>query len=316
MSKSDLTSRGSYAHIFIYRIPHTNHDAMVDLQIQLTQIYRKHGTLSSEFHELAATTVFEGFIGLDKAIGAHDGEEVWVELDTYQDVEQFKRVVAAIGADEKSGPLFGQLYGLASQGYSIVMGEFDRLKLITQSRDMNPRIIKKELVLKASLSEVWEAWTSAEGAKTFFAPGAKIELRIGGPYEVYFNLEESHGLRGGEGCVVLSYLPMEMLSFSWNAPPSIPSIRNKGEKTWVVLSLGELDGGRVKVSLSHVITQQGEDWDKYYDYFAPAWDIIMGRLALRFSSGPLDWTLPREELNSAGFRELEKTRRESDSASN
>ena len=175
--------------------------------------------------------------------------------------------------------------------------------------NMNPRIIKKELVLKASRSEVWEAWTSAEGLKTFFAPGAKMELRIGGPYEVYFNLDGPQGMRGSEGCVVLSYVPMEMISFSWNAPPSIPTLRDKGEKTWVVLSLGEVAGGRVKVSLSHVVTQHGEDWDKYYDYFEPAWDVIMGRLALRFSRGPVDWTLPREELNAAGFRELEKARR-------
>jgi uncharacterized protein YndB with AHSA1/START domain len=175
---------------------------------------------------------------------------------------------------------------------------------------MNPRTIKKELVLTASLSDVWHAWTTAEGAKAFFAPEAKIELRIGGPYEVYFNLDEPQGQRGSEDCVILSYLPMEMISFTWNAPPSIPNLRNKGEKTWVVLSLKELDGGRVKISLSHVITQRGEDWDKYYDYFVPAWDVIAARLALRFSKGPVDWTLPRDELNAAAFRELEKTKRE------
>ena len=171
---------------------------------------------------------------------------------------------------------------------------------------MNPRIITKDLVLKASLREVWEAWTSAKGAKTFFAPEAKIELRVGGPYEVYFSPDGPQGLRGSEGCVVLSYLPMEMISFSWNAPPSIPNLRNKGEKTWVVLYLEELDGGRVKVSLSHVISQHGEEWSKYYDYFVPAWDTIMARLALRFSKGPLDWTLPRDELNATGFTELER----------
>lgn len=179
-----------------------------------------------------------------------------------------------------------------------------------QSGGMHSRIIKKELVLKAPLVDVWDAWTTAEGAKGFFAPEAKIELRIGGPYEVYFSLDEPQGQRGSEDCVILSYLPMEMLSFTWNAPPSIPNLRNEGAKTWVVLSLYEHYGGRVKVSLSHVVTQQGEDWDKYYDYFVPAWDVIAARLALRFSKGPVDWTLPRDELNAAAFRELENVKRE------
>jgi uncharacterized protein YndB with AHSA1/START domain len=180
---------------------------------------------------------------------------------------------------------------------------------MNQSR-VSPRIIRKELVLKASLRDVWDAWASTEGARDFFAPEAKIELRIGGPYEVYFNLNEPQGQRGSEGCVVLSYLPMEMISFTWNAPPSIPNLRNKGEKTWVVVSLRELEGGRAQVSLSHVIVQQGEDWDKYYDYFVPAWDVVTGRLALRFSTSPVDWTLPRDALNASGFRELEKVKRE------
>lgn len=126
MSKSGITNLGNYSHIFIYRIPTENHRAMVNLQKQLTQLYKKHGTLSSEFFQLGATNVFNGFTGMDKAIGAEPGE-VWVEVDKYQNAEQFKKVVEAVGADEKSGPLFGQLYGLISKSYSIIMGEFSRL---------------------------------------------------------------------------------------------------------------------------------------------------------------------------------------------
>jgi uncharacterized protein YbaA (DUF1428 family) len=127
MSRLDTTNQGGYSHIFIYRIPTGNHAAMVNLQKQLTQLYRKHGTLRSEFHQLAITNVFEGFTGVDKAIGAQSGEEVWVEVDTYQDADQFKKVVEGVGADQNSGPLFSQLYGLLSLGYSVIMGEFRRL---------------------------------------------------------------------------------------------------------------------------------------------------------------------------------------------
>jgi uncharacterized protein YbaA (DUF1428 family) len=128
MSKSDV-NRGSYSHIFIYRIPGGNHEAMVKLQKQLTQLYRKHGTLSSEFYQLGATNVFNGFTSLDKAIGAQSGEEVWVEVDMYQNARQFRTVVEAVGGDEKGELLFGQLYGLISQGYSTIMGEFTRLEV-------------------------------------------------------------------------------------------------------------------------------------------------------------------------------------------
>ena len=127
MSKSNIANRGSYSHIFIYRISNENHAAMISLQKQLTQLYRKHGTLSSEFYQLVNTNVFEGFTGLGKVVDAKPDEEVWVEVDTYQDAEQFKKVVEAVGGDKTSDPLFGQLYTLVSKGYSVVMGEFSRL---------------------------------------------------------------------------------------------------------------------------------------------------------------------------------------------
>jgi len=126
MSKADA-NRGSYSHIFIYRIPIENHEAMLKLEKQITQLYRKHGTLSSEFYLLGATNVFKGFTGLDKALSARPGEEVWVEIDTYRNAQEFKTVVEAIDGDERGEPLFNQLMGLISQGWSIIMGEFTRL---------------------------------------------------------------------------------------------------------------------------------------------------------------------------------------------
>lgn len=126
MTRSDV-NRGSYSHIFVYRIPRGNHEAMVKLEKQLTQLFRKHGTLSSEFYQLGATNVFKGFTGLDKAISARPDEEVWVEVDTYRNAQQFKTVVEAIEGDAKAEPLFSQLVGLISQEYSTIMGEFMRL---------------------------------------------------------------------------------------------------------------------------------------------------------------------------------------------
>ena len=66
---------------------------------------------------------------MHKAIGVKLGEEFWVEVDTYQDADQFKKVVEAVGADKESGPLFGQLCGLISSSYSAIMGEFSRLNI-------------------------------------------------------------------------------------------------------------------------------------------------------------------------------------------
>jgi len=154
-------------------------------------------------------------------------------------------------------------------------------------KDQSDRILRKEIVVPATLEQVWNAWTSTKGVKTFFSSDAKVELAVGGPFEIYFLLDAPHGARGSEGCRVLSYLPPKMLSFSWNAPPEFGELRDK--HTIVVLQFGEIEPGKVKVALSQHGWGRGEDWDKLYDYFDKAWSYVLGNLKKRFVAGPIDW---------------------------
>jgi uncharacterized protein YndB with AHSA1/START domain len=156
---------------------------------------------------------------------------------------------------------------------------------------MQQRMIRKEIVVKASMKAVWDAWTTPEGAVTFFAPRANIRLAIGGPYELFFDLDAPEGSQGSEGLKVLSFLPMEMLSFEWNAPPQYPTVR-KGQRTWVVVQFFPCSQNEVRVRLTHIGWKEGAEWDKVFQYFKRAWDIVLGRLAYRFSAGPIDWDNP------------------------
>jgi len=150
--------------------------------------------------------------------------------------------------------------------------------------------IRKAVVVPASVDEVWEAWTTEKGVKTFFAPEASVELAIEGNYEMYFAPKQPKGLRGGEGCRILSFVPGEMLSFTWNAPPSLPEVRK--EFTWVVLYFKALERNKTRVSLVHVGWQAGEEWQKALQYFDKAWEVVLGRLQYRFQKGPIDWKKP------------------------
>jgi hypothetical protein len=51
------------------------------------------------------------------------------------------------------------------------------------------------------------------GAKTFLTTNCIIDLRPGGAYEMYFDLDAQQGYRGGEGCLILAIQSMQMPSF-------------------------------------------------------------------------------------------------------
>ncbi len=126
--------------------------------------------------------------------------------------------------------------------------------------------------------------------RAFMSPAARIQLQVGGAYEPYFNLEAPSGARGGEGLQILSYLPRQMLSFTWNAPPAFPDVRR--QHAWVVVHLEPVGTELTRVSLTHLGWGTGAEWDRAFDYFQRAWDVLMFRLQLRFALGPIDWRAP------------------------
>ncbi|MHA1933761.1 MAG: SRPBCC family protein [Candidatus Thorarchaeota archaeon] len=142
------------------------------------------------------------------------------------------------------------------------------------------KAIRKEVDVTATLDEVWDAWTTEDGITSFFSRKANISLEIGGPYEMLFLLDNPVGQQGGEGNHILSFLPKEMLSFEWNAPPNFPEVRK--HKTWVVLQFESLDTKLVKVKLTHLGWREGRNWGKVFEYFGGAWESVLSSLKEKF----------------------------------
>lgn len=150
------------------------------------------------------------------------------------------------------------------------------------------RAIRLEALVKGSQEDVWKAWTTTEGAKTFFAPGANIDARPDGPYEIFFNPAAPKGERGGDDMRVLAVQAPKMISFTWNAPPSLPNARK--QRTSVVVRLSPADGGKTRVTLVQTGWGEGDEWDKAFEYLTKAWPWVLKNLEERFEKGPKDWT--------------------------
>lgn len=149
------------------------------------------------------------------------------------------------------------------------------------------KVLKKEVIVSASIDEIWNAWTTTEGVRSFFSPNADVDFRIGGKFEILFDTNAPYGSQGSEYCRYLSYLPHKMISFEWNAPPSFGALRDI--HTIVVLSFNPVDSKQIKVTLSHHGWGEGEDWQGVYDYFDNAWSYVLSNFQKRFQDGPLNW---------------------------
>jgi uncharacterized protein YndB with AHSA1/START domain len=159
------------------------------------------------------------------------------------------------------------------------------------------RTIRKQVVVDASLKEVWEAFTTNQGAQAFFAPKTKINLTLGGSYEIYFYPGNPNGTRGcEEECHIQSFAPMKSLAFTWGSEPG--SLRDAGLTTIVFLDFKELSAHKTLVHFTNIGWGQGHEWDQSYDTFTKNWDSVLGWLKIRFAKGPIDWSNPPEITES------------------
>jgi|GEM_PF-460726 len=144
-----------------------------------------------------------------------------------------------------------------------------------------PRSIVLERTIHQPRAEVWKRWSSTEGITSWLVPSAKVELRVGGPFELHFMGEDMPaGSRGSERCRVLSFIPERMLSFTWNAPPHLDRVR--AHHTWVVLEF-EDDGEHTKVRLTHTgwpaaAFDSEPQWPACFEYFERAWSGVLDEL--------------------------------------
>ena len=157
------------------------------------------------------------------------------------------------------------------------------------------RALDKEVVLAASLDQAWEAWTTREGITSFFSPDAKVEARVGGPFQIYMDPGAQPGMKGADDMRYLALQPKKMLSFDWNAPPHLAEARK--QRTVVIVRFEPLGEKSTRVTLHHVGWGDGGEWDKAYTYFDRAWGAVLGNLKKRFDTGPYDWKPWLEQLD-------------------
>jgi len=158
------------------------------------------------------------------------------------------------------------------------------------------RAIDKEVVVAATLDQTWEAWTTREGIRSFFAPDAEVEPRVGGAFHIHIDPGAAPGMKGADDMRFMALQPKKMISFDWNAPPHLAEAR--AQRTFVVVRFAAVDDRSTRVSLHHTGWGDGGQWDQTYAYFDKAWGNVLGNLKKRFETGPYDWTEWLKQLDA------------------
>lgn len=121
----------------------------------------------------------------------------------------------------------------------------------------------------------WTAWANAHHLTRWWPVArARIDLRVGGAYELRFSSDPKRTHESTDGCRILSYVPDRMLSFSWSMPPHLAATN---ARSWVVLTFTEVQGG-TEIELVHCGLPTGPEGPDRVEYFRQAWRRVLRRM--------------------------------------
>lgn len=152
------------------------------------------------------------------------------------------------------------------------------------------RAIVFDVTVDKTPAEVFRLWSTPEGVQAFLAPGARIEPRVGGLYQVTFDpAGDPEGARHGtQGARVLRIVPEREIAFEWTFPPLGVELHTKPYPTWVEvrLSPSEARPGATRVRFAHRGFASGGKWDLAFEMFRDAnWPLVLNRFIVYCRDG-------------------------------
>ena len=138
--------------------------------------------------------------------------------------------------------------------------------------------------IAAPVDQVWEAWTKGEHTTAWFAPEARVEARVGGPFELFFEPpDRDHQCT--KGCVFTRVEPKRRLGFTWKGPDQFAGLMNDPATLTSVSVTFRDENGTTRVSLEHDGWGTGEEWTQARAWHQAAWQQALGRLKSFLESG-------------------------------
>jgi uncharacterized protein YndB with AHSA1/START domain len=115
----------------------------------------------------------------------------------------------------------------------------------TSAQNVGP--IVHEGIVEASLERVWTAFTTSEGLRSWLAPHAEIDLRIGGLMRTNYNPQGQLGDPQTIENTILSFEPGRMLSIRVSRAPDSFPFPNAVRDMWSVVYFAEAGPSRTTV---------------------------------------------------------------------
>jgi hypothetical protein len=153
------------------------------------------------------------------------------------------------------------------------------------------RVLRHEVVVAASASDVYQAFATAEGWRTWAVPFAEMTpaFGVGAVLETSYNPAAKIGDAKNIKNKILAYIPNRMFAFQAVQAPTGFKHADLLAHIFTVAELEQVSAKKTRIRLSMLGYAQGPGFDELYAAFSKGNAWTMEKLAERFAKGPIDW---------------------------
>jgi uncharacterized protein YndB with AHSA1/START domain len=142
--------------------------------------------------------------------------------------------------------------------------------------------IECSAVIAAPRPEVWKAFSTTEGVKSWMVAQADIQMKNGGLWKTKYGKE---GTLGDERTIVnevLAFDPERMFVLRIHTPPKGFPFMSSYKDMWTVVYFEEIDGGKTKVTCRGHGFTDSEESKKLRAFFDAGNKLTLSALEKRF----------------------------------
>ena len=179
---------------------------------------------------------------------------------------------------------------------SFAVAAEDGAKARTESRTESDgtRTLQQSIELPGvPVEQAWSAFTTSEGFRSWAAPIAAVDFRLGGFIEASYDPARAIGSPGNIRNEIVAFVPLRMLAFRNRETPSDAPFDAATFQSLHTVVLFEPSATATRVTIVQPGYRSGEPWDTVYRHFERGNGWSLEQLRRRFVQGPVEWTRPK-----------------------
>jgi uncharacterized protein YndB with AHSA1/START domain len=165
------------------------------------------------------------------------------------------------------------------------------------------RTLELSVLVPAAAPDVWAAWATSEGWRSWATPFAIVDFRLGGSIEAAYAFDAKAGDPDNVRNQIVALVQGRMFAVrNVQAPRKVPFDAAAFQTLHTVVFVDSLGPASTRVTVVMPDVPPGPPFDGVYKHFEWGNDWTLNELRKRFVEGPKDWEKVKEAMRKAAER--------------